>query len=487
MQELNRFFYQSLLLQSDPDLPGCSGKRVLPCKLGCPVYRGQIHTVNFLDRGKFILPVHRGSGKSGSDYLALFSPIKSMLPFGLSISGWNLRSSFAASQKDIEFRSAHRNRNKEFFGIVMMLLLLLLVSSLVLVHSQNKYTVGDGDYSYVIDYDQTEDDFEIIMPSCGREIDQMDVQQISKPNQIRISFTGDPTEMSLTWTTNDVSHLEEVRYGVLEGDLNNTATSISHQYNWNEQEDGSYVYTSGFIHEALMVNLVPGAIHFYQIFSNGQQSDVMRFIAAPEAGSDAPVSFFHIGDHGTFGTSLMVTADMMKRAKDQDFHGLIHCGDISYANKFNGSRGEPPMASQVGSVPKGFLSWCWVFLNPAYSLMSSYSDNDPPSLLQQVWDTWGQMVEPLGSKMAYMVTPGNHELDPYDSTKENATIYRKRFIMPGNERYYSFGVGMVHFIADIGDIDTWCDRTRCLSNPERDQRGQRDVAVGCGLPAPTHI
>ena len=136
-------------------------------------------------------------------------------------------------------------------------------------------------------------------------------------------MSGDPTEMSLTWTTNDISHIEEVRYGVLEGDLNNTATSISHQYDWNEQEDGTYVYTSGFIHEALMVNLVPGAIHFYQvtyyrilqdlkdsnyiktflsqIFSNGQESDVMRFLAAPEAGSDAPVSFFHIGDHGTFG------------------------------------------------------------------------------------------------------------------------------------------------------------------------------------------
>eukprot|EP00116_Pleurobrachia_bachei_P007222 sb/3467484/ len=246
--------------------------------------------------------------------------------------------------------------------------------------------------------------------------------------------------MSLTWTTNDVSHLEEVRYGVLEGDLNNTATSISHQYNWNEQEDGSYVYTSGFIHEALMVNLVPGVIHFYQIFSNGQQSDIMRFIAAPEAGSDAPVSFFHIGDHGTFGTSLMVTADMMKRAKDQDFHGLIHCGDISYANKFNGSRGEPPMASQ------------------------------------QVWDTWGQMVEPLGSKMAYMVTPGNHELDPYDSTKENATIYRKRFIMPGNERYYSFGVGMVHFVAVSTDesIDSestqgvWFEQTLKEINEDRE-------------------
>ena len=29
------------LLQSDPDLPGCSGERVLLGKSGCPEYRGQ--------------------------------------------------------------------------------------------------------------------------------------------------------------------------------------------------------------------------------------------------------------------------------------------------------------------------------------------------------------------------------------------------------------------------------------------------------------
>eukprot|EP00116_Pleurobrachia_bachei_P018407 sb/3478669/ len=53
-----------LNLLSDPDLPGCSGERVLPGESGCPVYRGQI-AVNFLYRGNFILPVNRGSGKSG--------------------------------------------------------------------------------------------------------------------------------------------------------------------------------------------------------------------------------------------------------------------------------------------------------------------------------------------------------------------------------------------------------------------------------------
>ena len=47
-------------MQSDPDLPGCSEERVLPGISGS-------NTVKFLYRGKFILPVNWGSGKSGSD------------------------------------------------------------------------------------------------------------------------------------------------------------------------------------------------------------------------------------------------------------------------------------------------------------------------------------------------------------------------------------------------------------------------------------
>eukprot|EP00116_Pleurobrachia_bachei_P016121 sb/3476383/ len=54
-------------IQSDPDLPGCFGERVLPVKSGCR-YIGVIYRIFCpvnRDRGNFILPVNRGSGKSG--------------------------------------------------------------------------------------------------------------------------------------------------------------------------------------------------------------------------------------------------------------------------------------------------------------------------------------------------------------------------------------------------------------------------------------
>ena len=89
-----------LLVQSDPDLPGCSGERVLPDKSGCPVYRGQIPLISYIG-GKFILPVNRGPTVQGKYsgffkerlevYLKLFYPkkesiIKSTIMSSFSVS-----------------------------------------------------------------------------------------------------------------------------------------------------------------------------------------------------------------------------------------------------------------------------------------------------------------------------------------------------------------------------------------------------------------
>ena len=178
--------------------------------------------------------------------------------------------------------------------------------------------------------------------------------------------------------------------------------------------------------------------YHFQIESNGETSDVLKFLAAPEHGARVQLNFLHTADVGTFGTSVMVTKTMMDRLeKKQSYNGMIHCGDISYANKFNNKRQE----------------------------MSS----------QHVWDTWGQMAEPLSSRMAYMVSPGNHETAVLDSNFENGTILAKRFIMPGNERYYSFSVGMVHFVSVSTDEDIdpsstqgiWLDRTLARINNQR--------------------
>jgi predicted MPP superfamily phosphohydrolase len=64
------------------------------------------------------------------------------------------------------------------------------------------------------------------------------------------------------------------------------------------------------------------------------------------------------------------------------------------------------------------------------------------------WDEWGRLVEPLSSKVPYMVTPGNHE-DNY-----NFMSYKNRFSnitgvnsQSNNNLYYSFNYGHIHFIS----------------------------------------
>eukprot|EP00116_Pleurobrachia_bachei_P015485 sb/3475747/ len=57
------------ILQSDPDLPGCSGERILPGKSGYPVYRGDIPLISQIG-GRFSsryigVPVNRGPVNRG--------------------------------------------------------------------------------------------------------------------------------------------------------------------------------------------------------------------------------------------------------------------------------------------------------------------------------------------------------------------------------------------------------------------------------------
>ena len=44
----DRVVYRVFVVQSDPDLPGCSGKRVLPGKSGFPVFRGQKLLISYI-------------------------------------------------------------------------------------------------------------------------------------------------------------------------------------------------------------------------------------------------------------------------------------------------------------------------------------------------------------------------------------------------------------------------------------------------------
>ena len=70
----------------------------------------------------------------------------------------------------------------------------------------------------------------------------------------------------------------------------------------------------------------------------------------------------------------------------------------------------------------------------------------------RVGDKFMNKIQPFASKVPYMTCPGNHE------SADNFTQYRLRYNMPGtqsrsgNNLYYSFDVGDIHFVAISSEL-----------------------------------
>jgi hypothetical protein len=142
-------------------------------------------------------------------------------------------------------------------------------------------------------------------------------------------------------------------------------------------------------HEAEMVDLPAGAAICYRVGGASGWSPIRTFRTA-EPGN-APFSFVAYGDHGRTPNSEATTAAV--NAADPDF--VMLAGDISYAN---------------GNQP--------------------------------VWDDYFNRIEPVASRMPYMVALGNHEVEDGYGT----ATFRNRFALPGQELYYSFDYANVHFV-----------------------------------------
>lgn len=97
---------------------------------------------------------------------------------------------------------------------------------------------------------------------------------------------------------------------------------------------------------------------------------------------------------------------------------------------------------------------CWFYVVTDVGLVRlgdlSYADND-----QTRWDSWSALVQPLASRMPWMVSAGNHEKErPCQHDVDPFVAYQTRFRMPfdpldslqrGN-LYFAFRAGMVHFV-----------------------------------------
>ncbi len=244
---------------------------------------------------------------------------------------------------------------------------------------------------------------------------------------VHLAFTNDYKEMRVQWTTGKEC-IPTVHYGTSPDHLPLRATGISRTYKASDMCGPPANMSINFIdpgqlHDVLLTDLAPNTQYYYRVSGTGISSDVMMFRTPPLPGSKLPLTFIIYGDMDITQYSDETAARVLTEI-EQGASFVVHIGDLSYA-----------------------------------------------SGLAYRWDEWMTLIEPLSSRVPYMVSIGNHDQcsagsnknkDPsgnsfhptwgnygHDSGGECGLPTSKRFHMPDNGNkvwWYSFKYGLTHII-----------------------------------------
>ena len=148
---------------------------------------------------------------------------------------------------------------------------------------------------------------------------------------------------------------------------------------------------------------------------NAEQEQQEEAQKQQEEREEKPTVIACYGDMGTvMPLGFAVFRQLLVSHERSPFDLVFHCGDVSYAG--TDTEVAPLNISRTDE-------WEWI------------------------WDLFGEQIEPLASRVPYMVGVGNHE------AWYNFTAFRHRFVMPsGRSRgegnfWYSFDAGHVHMLS----------------------------------------
>ena len=226
--------------------------------------------------------------------------------------------------------------------------------------------------------------------------------ETGSPEQISLTLTGRPGEMSVTWTVFGIpaGGRGSVQYGPDRLKLNMAVSSESESF------DDNGACQQRNIHVGVMTGLEPGKTYWYKVRDElGPWSDVYNFTSLDYEASSFDFVIFGDMEHKP-DSPQDTSISQISKAIDQGALFVIHDGDTAYNLDSN-------------SCKQG--------------------------------DAWGNAIQTVATRVPYMYAPGNHEYD--GGTWSN---YRARYralnmtgghSVSGQSRYYSFDVGLVHFIA----------------------------------------
>lgn len=262
-------------------------------------------------------------------------------------------------------------------------------------------------------------------------VDQLYGDMISddpmEPQEIHLSLTGNPTEMTVMWTTKGHLFDPYVEY----------KSAVADDSGWLKSPAVNYTYEvpmnwwptfEGVIYKAKMDSLTPSMDYVYRVRGYDhvnktlRSSEVFTFRASPMNDPFHVTKIATLADQGTF--MLLGFAVQKKLSELQDQLGIelaTVTGDLSYAG-----------------------------LSSAMPRLNITSEDE----FEHVWDLYGIQSQSVAATRPWMVTNGNHE------RFYNYSAYRNRYSMPyehsgGSEDgfWYSFNYGNVHYVSISSEHD----------------------------------
>ena len=218
------------------------------------------------------------------------------------------------------------------------------------------------------------------------------------PQQIHISYTGNPNEMMITWSTTLNTISSTVRYSELNSidKLNYNETN----YNITKFTDDGPLKNTQYIHRVRLTGLKTGTDYIYSCGNDIYGwSTIYHFSTITKGPPWQNITkFIFFGDLGD--TNSVSLANIIEETQTHNIDAILHAGDFAY---------------------------------------NFYDDNG------NVGDRYMNDIQPLAANIPYMTAVGNHEY------LYNFSHYINRFTMPdyynghGN-MYYSWNIGPLHII-----------------------------------------
>uniref|UniRef100_A0A8C8RLR8 Purple acid phosphatase n=1 Tax=Pelusios castaneus TaxID=367368 RepID=A0A8C8RLR8_9SAUR len=212
----------------------------------------------------------------------------------------------------------------------------------------------------------------------------------SHPQQVHLSYPGEPTAMTVTWTTFAPAG-SIVEFGPEPG----RAFIASVRGEASLFVDGGCERRRLYIHRVTLRGLVPGQRYVYRCGSLRGWSRPYSFRALPNGTNWSP----RLAVFGDMGNINPQSLPRLQRDTQQHMYDvMLHVGDFAYD-------------------------------------MDQYN--------ARVGDAFMRQIEPVAASVPYMTCPGNHE------EKYNFSNYRARFSMPGDTEglWYSWDIGPAHIIS----------------------------------------